>query len=358
MLPAQLAIFRAAAVSALSLQLVQPNLLTDSNSIPDIAVSNRRQGAVDASFPSNLSSTLPQQWNGIIALPINESNARLLSPSSNDRANVWNDTYVSALNVSTGGPGLILPDFPKGWKYGCDQTLGTGLNSLSCFEAWGFIPLAKRDISFGPRGPASTYDVKLPKRYLSSDGTCFIEPALLNKASGAYVQADDIGSVVAQIIRKCVGRPLAVGGIATNLGGGNNFAVRVSKFVPKVVCSPRPYPSDISVRYACGAIVDSMEASTQNRLFAQHDIHEPGVEESLPASYISPDKGNPKCILRVSGTRPRDIATWYQIWEAATAIDAMCVRKGKGGYWADLGFSESLVVEMGKAGHPSASVDQ
>ena len=167
MLLAQLAIIKAAAVSALSLQLVQPNLLTESNLNTDIAPSNRRQGAVNASTLSNLSSTLSQQWNGIIALPLNESNVRLLSPSSNDWANVWNDTYVTALNVSTGGPGLILPDFPKGWKYGCDQTLGTGLNYLSCFEAWGFIPLAKRDISFGPRGTASTYDVELPKRYLS-----------------------------------------------------------------------------------------------------------------------------------------------------------------------------------------------
>ena len=76
------------------------------------------------------------------------------------------------------------------------------------------------------------------------------------------------------------------------IGTTNDLAVRVSKFVPQVVCSPRPYPSDLSVLHACGAIVDSMEASTQDRLFAQHDIHEPGVEESLPASYISPDKGS------------------------------------------------------------------
>ena len=167
MLPAQLAIFKAVAVSALSLQLVQPNLLAESNSNANIALSNRLQEAVNASILSNLSSTLPQQWNGIIALPFDQSNVRLLSPSSNDRSNLWNDTYVSTLNISTRGPGLILPDFPKGWKFGCDQTLGTGLKSVSCLEAWSFIPLVARKITFGPRDTASTYDVELPKRYLS-----------------------------------------------------------------------------------------------------------------------------------------------------------------------------------------------
>ena len=167
MLAAQLAIFKAVAVSALSLQLVEPNLLAETNSNANIALSNRLQEAVNASIQSNLSSILPQQWNGIIALPLDQSNVRSLSPSSIYRSNLWNDTYVSTLNVSTEGSGLILPDFPKGWKFGCDQSLGTGLNSVSCLEAWRFIPLVARKITFGPRDTASTYDVELPKRYLS-----------------------------------------------------------------------------------------------------------------------------------------------------------------------------------------------
>ena len=167
MLPAQLAIFQAVTVSALSLQLVQPNSLAEVYANANIALSNRLQGAVNASTLSNLSSTLPQQWNGIIALPLDQSNVRLLSPSSNDRSNLWNDTYVSTLNISTGGPGLNLPDFPKGWKFGCDKTLGIGLNSGSCLEAWRFIPFVEREITFGPRDTAGTYDVGLPKRYLS-----------------------------------------------------------------------------------------------------------------------------------------------------------------------------------------------
>ena len=168
MLPAQLTIIKAVTVSALSLQLVQTNLLAESNSNANIALSNRLQGAVNASILSNLSSTLPQQWNGIIASPLDEGNVRLFSPSSNDRSHLWNDTYVSAFNISMRprpSPGLIVPDFPKGWKFGCDQKFGTGLNPSSCFEAWTFIPPIDEIITFGPRGRA--YDVELPKRYLS-----------------------------------------------------------------------------------------------------------------------------------------------------------------------------------------------
>ena len=168
MLLAQLAILQAVAVSALSLQLVQPNSLAEAYSNANIALSNRLQEAVNASILSNLSSTLPQQWNGIIALPLDQSNARLLSPSSNERSNLWNDTYESALNISTRGPGLVLPDFPKGWKFGCDKTLGIGLNSVSCLEAWRLIPFFDKEITIGPRDTAITYDVELPKRYLSS----------------------------------------------------------------------------------------------------------------------------------------------------------------------------------------------
>lgn len=34
----------------------------------------------------------------------------------------------------------------------------------------------------------------------------------------AYVKADEVGIVVTTIIRECVDRPLAIGGVATNMG--------------------------------------------------------------------------------------------------------------------------------------------
>ncbi|KAL9076604.1 MAG: hypothetical protein Q9161_000936 [Pseudevernia consocians] len=121
----------------------------------------------------------------------------------------------------------------------------------------------------------------------------------------------------------------------------------VRNFVPRVVCSDQPYSRDSAVLDACGAIVDQMETSKLDTIFAQEDIHDPNLETPLPAWYKAPAEA-PKCILRVTGSLPRQFASWYEIWEAATAITTMCIRQGKGGYWAGIGHSGSLVVKMGK----------
>lgn len=75
-------------------------------------------------------------------------------------------------------------------------------------------------------------------------------------------------------------------------GSGDDLAVRVAKFVPRVVCSALPYPREAMVLNACGAIVDRMEASKQERIFAQQDIHDPNLEISLPAYYTAPAEGS------------------------------------------------------------------
>ena len=35
-----------------------------------------------------------------------------------------------------------------------------------------------------------------------------------------------------------------------------------------------------------------------------------------------------------------DFTTWYKLWEAAVAINAMCIRHGKAGYWDGIGESD------------------
>lgn len=50
-------------------------------------------------------------------------------------------------------------------------------------------------------------------------------------------------------------------------------------------------------------------------------------------------------MFRVAGRLPREFGSWYTFWEAATAIYAMCIRQGKGGYWDGLG--ESIIRSSG-----------
>lgn len=348
MLPVQLALLKSITISALGLQLIRPILPAQPNSAADVALPNGLRAAANASHLSNSSSTMPRQWDGTIALSLHEFNTSLPSPSSNDPSQLWNDTYISTFNIAAAPrPAADLPPLPRGWRIVCSTGLGTGISPSSCLEAWTLLPITKRILSFGPRDAANTYDVGLPKRYLSSDGTCYIEPMQLRSDTIAYVKPAEAGIAAAYVIRQCVGGGPAQGGVTNNLRSGDDLAVRVAKFVPRVVCSALPYPREAMVLNACGAIVDRMEASKQERIFAQQDIHDPNLEISLPAYYTAPAEA-PRCVLKVTGSLPRQFANWYNIWEAATAIIAMCIRVGKGGYWQGIGATESLAVRMGK----------
>lgn len=216
------------------------------------------------------------------------------------------------------------------------------------------FPHLKSRLSFGQRNAAVKYDVGLPKRYLSSDGTCFIEPSLFQHSTVAHANPSDAGIALSYVISQCVSGFPAQGGLAKNGGGNGDFGVRIIKFVPSVVCTDQPFPYDPVIPEACEAILDYMETSKQARLFTQAAVHEPGVEVSLPAYYAAPAEA-PKCVLRVTGMLTRQFGNWYSIWEAANAIAAMCIRQGKGGHWAGLGATGSLTVEMGRASVSAAS---
>ena len=131
----------------------------------------------------------------------------------------------------------------------------------------------------------------------------------------AYVKPSDAGVAAAYIIRQCVRAAPPQGGVSKNFGrwqvqalrsdlGGRQFAdqghpgdtddlaVIVRKYSPRVVCSEQLYPLDSAVLEACEAIVDQMEVSKQERIFAQQNIHDPNLETPLPAWYKAPTQGS------------------------------------------------------------------
>lgn len=174
MLPFQLTLLKATTVSALSLQLVRPMLPAESNSTANFALPNGLQAAANASPLLTSSNNIPHQWDGTIALPPEGLTRSLSSTSSSDPSQLWNDTYISAFNTSAGPrprpgprPAPDLPPLPRGWGIACTGRYGIGMNPSSCLEAWSLLPPIERTLSFGPRNAANTYDVGLPKRYLS-----------------------------------------------------------------------------------------------------------------------------------------------------------------------------------------------
>ena len=170
MLIVRLPLLHAVTISALSLQLLQPNLPAESNSIAALTLPNDLQAAANASSQLNSSGTIPQQWDGTLELPLNELNVSLSFPSPDVSSRLQNDTYISMFNVSAGPkprPGPDLPPLPRGWNVLCNARLGTGMSPKSCLEAWTLLPPIERIVSFGPRNAETTYDVGLPKRYQS-----------------------------------------------------------------------------------------------------------------------------------------------------------------------------------------------
>lgn len=171
MLPIQLALLKAITTSALSLQLSQPIVPAELNSGANFARPNGPQTTVNTSMISESSGNLSRQWDGTIAVALNETNILISLPSSTDLSQRWNDTLISTPSISTEARHPIsllhLPPWPKGWKYQCNQLLGTNMNPSSCLDAWTFLPPIERKVTFGPRSSGNIYDVGLPRRYLS-----------------------------------------------------------------------------------------------------------------------------------------------------------------------------------------------
>ena len=171
MLPIQLVIFKAITISALSLPVNQPKNQSKPESDANLSLPNADQGTVHASLLSDSLGSPSREWDGTLALPLNESNTSISYFVSTKSSQSLNDTSILTPNIYTGPRGPVgppdLPPFPKDWTYRCSDRLGTNINPSSCLDAWTLLPSIESTISFGPRSVLNTYDVGLPTRFLS-----------------------------------------------------------------------------------------------------------------------------------------------------------------------------------------------
>ncbi len=86
-----------------------------------------------------------------------------------------------------------------------------------------------------------------------------------------------------------------------------------------------------------------MKASTSQTSFAAQGAG-PAVE-ILPQILEAPTGD---CRIVVDLDAPQDIGSWYDIWQAAVALDGMCARGGKAGTARFLGTERKLRVEVRK----------
>ena len=129
-------------------------------------------------------------------------------------------------------------------------------------------------------------------------------------------------------------------------GVGSNLIVTVRAYTPpSIVCEDlplvqRPFTS------ACATILSTMPVDQHEMVFGEADL--PGVHVGLPVVLTERKKSSlpfgirtlwlitftatERCTIIVSShPGQRDRISWYELWEAAVAMDGMCVRSSMRG---------------------------
>ena len=154
-----------------------------------------------------------------------------------------------------------------------------------------------------------------------------------------------VSSLIAE--RLCVG----VESVAENddSGGDNNLLVSVSEFDPYLWSdNVRCFGSTAGrgTIDSCNRLADAMDASESDKIFGPqsrpHDYLTPLIlrqgKTLYTADFYPRDVTgiliDNRCSLKITSqpsNRYRRRASWYQIWEGAIIVNAMCIRNGKKG---------------------------
>lgn len=153
---------------------------------------------------------------------------QLLQPS----AGVNNTTIITTTNNKNILPLLSLPPSPNPTSnfptaglvsYVCNgDAFGHDLNVDSCTDAIRFLGVQTTQLSFGMRNTGA-FDIRLPQRYISSDGKCAIEPTLAPDKELARASAEDVAVAAFVVVRNCAAKQGGKGGIAKDIGASGLF---------------------------------------------------------------------------------------------------------------------------------------
>lgn len=146
------------------------------------------------------------------------------------------------------------------------------------------------------------------------------------------------------LVRKCAAGTPSKNGAAKNIGDDDQLAVVLNQYVTGVRCDEGGSTASRWKRN-CKEVLDSMDVEEQERRFgpaAARGGADVVLPKELKAGYLD------RCVVtvRTTETGAADFVSWREIWEAAAAVNAMCVRLGKGGVWGGLGGYERIEVRI------------
>lgn len=215
-------------------------------------------------------------------------------------------------------------------KIDCDETQFGNPPSASCKDAMTLLPqdpyslILRIKRSYGPR-TQGTWDVNLPSRLISSDGKCIIDYA--QTSSPSHVTNGDLLAAATIIQQECIDKDVPPwGGVAHDMGDEGNFIFTVQAYNPPFIRCTNTPPALRPVTASCQTILNTMNASTAKTTFGAAGVAD--VDETLPQVLTEPTG---QCTITIDTIAPDDKAEWYDLWQAAVALDGMCARGGRMG---------------------------
>lgn len=200
---------------------------------------------------------------------------------------------------------------------------------------------------WGRRNDGRHYQIPLPQRYVSADGRCYLEPLLREGYGSSITSVRSVALAGVTLLQKCVSRTPAKNGAAKNIGDDGRMAVVVSGWDPKVQCLGPIRQLTGQFLNNCREILHTMNVDERDMRFGPASAPG-GVDVVLPTEvrggYLDP------CILTVRTSGPADVLAWKLVWDASTAINAMCIQQGRSGVWNGLGSLEQVSVQMSDIG--------
>lgn len=188
-----------------------------------------------------------------------------------------------------------------------------------------------------PPGPAG-WDAKLPLRILSSDALCAIDVSHTAHSLSDTITPSLLREYARNLIAVCVEGTPSLGGVYTNLGDHGGLALRVTSYRPKVHCfgegTGPPW-------YSCRDIIDSMPVGEKRVRFGPEG--DALADVVVPWRYTTRER---RCAITVDTVSEPDVSDFYKLWAAVSAVDTLCVLKGKAGMAIGNGLMGNLVVGL------------
>lgn len=117
---------------------------------------------------------------------------------------------VASLNVTGGNDIHIQCD---GASYGFD------LDIVDCEEAKAYIPVSPEQVQWAERHTGWQKEIfLLPYRTMGDKALCYVQPVLIDGATSARANPNQVRNAAAAIRHKCASGGKLQGGIATNIG--------------------------------------------------------------------------------------------------------------------------------------------